>query len=92
MSAYVKGEGQVEMSLLKPPKARPVAVVGGARIPFARSDGPCATASNQEMPTAVVDGLVERYGLEGPGAVGELAAGAVLKRSRDFNLAREMRA
>ncbi|MFB7440507.1 acetyl-CoA C-acetyltransferase [Streptomyces mirabilis] len=68
---------------------RPVAVVGGARTPFARSDGPYATASNQEMLTATVDGLVERYGLEGPGAVGELVAGAVLKHSRDYNLARE---
>jgi len=68
---------------------RPVAIVGGARTPFARSDGPYATASNQEMLTAVVDGLVERYGLEEAGAVGELVAGAVLKHSRDFNLARE---
>ncbi|PBC62039.1 acetyl-CoA acetyltransferase [Streptomyces sp. Tue6028] len=64
-------------------------MVGGTRIPFARSDGPYATASNQEMLTAAVDGLVRRFGLEGPGAVGELVAGAVLKHSRDFNLARE---
>ncbi|MEW2162891.1 acetyl-CoA C-acetyltransferase [Streptomyces sp. NPDC007084] len=70
-------------------RTRPVAVVGGTRIPFARSDGPYATASNQEMLTAAVDGLAERYGLEEPGAVGELVAGAVLKHSRDFNLARE---
>ncbi|WP_221353283.1 acetyl-CoA C-acetyltransferase [Streptomyces beigongshangae] len=74
---------------LRAPEPRPVAVVGGARIPFARSDGPYATASNQEMLTAAVDGLVDRFGLEGPGAVGELVAGAVLKHSRDFNLARE---
>jgi acetyl-CoA C-acetyltransferase len=70
-------------------EVRRIAVVGGRRIPFARSDGPYATASNQEMLTAVVDALVERYGLDGPGAVGELVAGAVLKHSRDFNLARE---
>ncbi|MGW7267153.1 acetyl-CoA C-acetyltransferase [Streptomyces sp. NPDC054842] len=69
--------------------ARPVAVVGGTRIPFARSDGPYATASNQEMLTAAVDGLVERFGLQEASAVGELVAGAVLKHSRDFNLARE---
>ncbi|WP_018568253.1 acetyl-CoA C-acetyltransferase [Streptomyces sp. PsTaAH-124] len=68
---------------------RRVAVVGGARIPFARSDGPYATASDQEMLTAALDGLVERYGLQEPGAVGEFVAGAVLKHSRDFNLARE---
>ncbi|MGW5254963.1 acetyl-CoA C-acetyltransferase [Streptomyces sp. NPDC004012] len=70
-------------------EVRRVAVVDGSRIPFARSDGPYATAGNQEMLTAVVDALVQRHGLQGPGAVGELVAGAVLKHSRDFNLARE---
>jgi acetyl-CoA C-acetyltransferase len=70
-------------------QVRRVAVVGGVRIPFARSDGPYATASNQEMLTAALDGLVERFELTGPGAVGEFVAGAVLKHSRDFNLARE---
>ncbi|MFF1397616.1 acetyl-CoA C-acetyltransferase [Streptomyces sp. NPDC058287] len=68
---------------------RRVAVVGGSRIPFARSDGPYATASNQDMLTAALDGLATRYGLHAPGAVGEFVAGAVLKHSRDFNLARE---
>jgi acetyl-CoA C-acetyltransferase len=77
------------MSPLKPPVARRVAIVAGARVPFARSDGPYATASNQEMLTAALDGLVERHGLQAPGAVGEFVAGAVLKHSRDFNLARE---
>ncbi len=67
---------------------RRVAVIGGNRIPFARSDGPYATASNQEMLGAALAGLVERYGLEGA-RIGEFAAGAVLKHSRDFNLARE---
>ncbi|ONK10243.1 acetyl-CoA C-acetyltransferase [Streptomyces sp. MP131-18] len=67
---------------------RPVAIVGGNRIPFARSDGPYATASNQDMLAAALDGLVERYGLHGA-LLGELVAGAVLKHSRDFNLARE---
>ncbi|MEV2253168.1 acetyl-CoA C-acetyltransferase [Streptomyces sp. NPDC050147] len=74
---------------MKLPTTRRVAVVGGSRIPFARSDGPYATASNQEMLTAALDGLVERYRLEGDGVVGEFVAGAVLKHSRDFNLARE---
>ncbi|MFE2213613.1 acetyl-CoA C-acetyltransferase [Streptomyces canus] len=77
------------MSPLKPPVARRVAIVAGARVPFARSDGPYATASNQDMLTAVLDALVERQGLQGPGVVGEFVAGAVLKHSRDFNLARE---
>ncbi|WP_328765754.1 acetyl-CoA C-acetyltransferase [Streptomyces sp. NBC_00267] len=71
------------------PRVRRVAIVGGTRIPFARSDGPYATASNQEMLTAAVNGLVNRYALDVPGVVGELVAGAVLKHSRDFNLARE---
>lgn len=77
------------MSSLLAPTVRRVAIIGGTRLPFARSDGPYATASNQDMLTAVVDGLVERYDLAGPGAVGEFVAGAVLKHSRDFNLARE---
>ncbi len=68
---------------------RRVAVIGGSRIPFARSDGPYATASNQDMLGAALEGLVGRYDLEEPGAVGEFVAGAVLKHSRDFNLARE---
>ncbi|MGY3680644.1 acetyl-CoA acetyltransferase [Streptomyces sp. TE33382] len=70
------------------PRTRRVAVIGGSRIPFARSDGPYAEASNQDMLTAALDGLIERYGLAGE-RVGEFVAGAVLKHSRDFNLARE---
>ncbi|WP_020120618.1 acetyl-CoA C-acetyltransferase [Streptomyces canus] len=77
------------MSPLKPPVARRVAIVAGSRVPFARSDGPYATASNQDMLTAALDALVERTGLQEPGAVGEFVAGAVLKHVRDFNLARE---
>ncbi len=77
------------MSALKSPTVRRVAIIGGSRVPFARSDGPYATASNQDMLTAALDGLVERYGLRAPGAVDEFVAGAVLKHSRDFNLARE---
>ncbi|KAB8167695.1 acetyl-CoA C-acetyltransferase [Streptomyces sp. 3MP-14] len=67
---------------------RRVAVLGGNRIPFARSDGPYATASNQEMLSAALAGLVERFGLRGA-LLGEFVAGAVVKHSRDFNLARE---
>ncbi|MFG2540873.1 acetyl-CoA C-acetyltransferase [Streptomyces sp. NPDC048594] len=77
------------MSPLAAQPTRRVAVIGGARVPFARSDGPYATASNQEMLTAALDDLVARHGLQEPGAVGEFVAGAVLKHSRDFNLARE---
>ncbi|MEU9320863.1 acetyl-CoA C-acetyltransferase [Streptomyces sp. NPDC048295] len=73
---------------LELPQPRRVAVIGGSRVPFARSDGPYAQASNQQLLTAALDGLVERFGLRGE-RVGEFAAGAVLKHSRDFNLARE---
>ena len=72
-------------------KTRRVAVIGGNRIPFARSNTVYADASNQEMLTAAIDGLVTRFGLEGE-RVGEVVAGAVLKHSRDFNLTRESRA
>ncbi len=68
---------------------RKVVVVGGTRIPFARSNTVYQNVSNQEMLTAALDGLVARYGLEGE-RVGEFVAGAVLKHSRDFNLAREV--
>ncbi|MFF0738057.1 acetyl-CoA C-acetyltransferase [Streptomyces chartreusis] len=87
-SGVSSGKGPVKSSVPSP-AVRRVAVLGGTRIPFARSDGPYATASNQDMLTAALDGLVERYGLGDPGAVGEFVAGAVLKHSRDFNLARE---
>jgi acetyl-CoA C-acetyltransferase len=69
-------------------ETRRVAVLGGNRIPFARSNTVYASASNQEMLTAALDGLVARFGLEGE-RLGEVVAGAVLKHSRDFNLARE---
>jgi acetyl-CoA C-acetyltransferase len=67
---------------------RRVAVLGGSRIPFARQNGPYARASNQDMLTATLDNLSQRFGLDGA-IVGEVAAGAVLKHSRDFNLTRE---
>ena len=65
-----------------------VAVLGGNRIPFARQNGSYARASNQDMLTAALDGLVSRFALGGE-VLGEVAAGAVLKHSRDFNLTRE---
>ncbi|GAA5177164.1 acetyl-CoA C-acetyltransferase [Rugosimonospora acidiphila] len=67
---------------------RRVAILGGNRIPFARSNGPYATASNQDMLTSALNGLVARFGLAGA-RIGEVVAGAVLKHSRDFNLTRE---
>ncbi len=67
---------------------RRVAVLGGTRIPFARQNGPYARASNQDMLTATLDSLVDKFNLDGE-PLDEVAAGAVLKHSRDFNLTRE---
>ncbi len=67
---------------------RRVAIVGGSRIPFARSHGAYAREGNAEMLTAALQGVVSRFGLDGV-RLGEVAAGAVIKHSRDFNLARE---
>jgi acetyl-CoA C-acetyltransferase len=68
--------------------ARRVAIVGGNRIPFARSNAAYAHASNHDMLTAALEGLIERFGLEGE-LLGEVAAGAVLKHPRDRDLTRE---
>ena len=70
------------------PAPRNAAIIGGNRIPFARSNGPYARASNQDMLTATLDGLAARFGLAGE-RIDEVVAGAVLKHPRDFNLARE---
>jgi len=67
---------------------RRVAIVGGIRIPFARAHGAYARASNQDMLTAALRGVVERFALNGV-RLGDVIAGAVLKHSKDFNLVRE---
>lgn len=67
---------------------RRVAIVGGNRIPFARSNSVYAQASNQEMLTATLQGLVDRFNLHGV-RLGDVAGGAVMKHARDFNLVRE---
>jgi acetyl-CoA C-acetyltransferase len=68
--------------------ARRVAILGGARIPFARQNTNYVEASNMQMLTAALKGVVDRFGLQGQ-RVGEVAAGAVLKHSRDANISRE---
>ena len=73
---------------MTPASPRRAVVLGGNRIPFARSDSAYAKATNQDMLTAALDGLVERFDLAGE-RLGEVVAGAVLKHSRDFNLTRE---
>lgn len=67
---------------------RDAVIIGANRIPFAKAGGKYASASNQEMFTAVLDGLVARYGLQGE-RIGEVVGGSVLKHARDFNLIRE---
>ncbi len=67
---------------------RRVAIVGGARIPFARAHGAYASVGNQEMLTAAFRGVVDRYKLQGV-RLGDAIAGAVIKHSRDYNLVRE---
>ncbi len=76
------------MTTAKPPIGRRVALLGGARIPFCRSNTQYALKSNQDMLTAALRGVVDKYQLQGE-RLGEVAAGAVLKHSRDFNLTRE---
>jgi acetyl-CoA C-acetyltransferase len=68
--------------------ARRVAIIGGARIPFARGNGAYAQAGNQEMLTATLRGVVERFGLQDQ-RLDEVAAGAVMKHSSQWNLTRE---
>jgi acetyl-CoA C-acetyltransferase len=70
------------------PSPRRAVIIGGNRLPFARANGAYVGASNQDMLTAALDGLVARFGLQGE-RLGAVAAGAVLKHSRDFNLSRE---
>ncbi len=68
--------------------ARRVAIVGGVRIPFARGNGAYAQVGNQEMLTAALRGVVDRFGLKGQ-RLDDVAAGAVMKHSSQWNLTRE---
>jgi acetyl-CoA C-acetyltransferase len=67
---------------------RRVAIIGGVRIPFARGNGAYAQVGNQDMLTATLRGVAERYGLQGQ-RLDEVAAGAVMKHSSQWNLTRE---
>jgi len=69
-------------------QTRRVAIVDGVRIPFCRAHTAYAHCSNQDMMTAVLRALVARHGLEGQ-KLGDVSLGAVIKHTRDFNLARE---
>jgi acetyl-CoA C-acetyltransferase len=67
---------------------RRVAIIGGVRIPFARGNGAYAEVGNQDMLTAALRGVVERFGLQGQ-RIDDVAAGAVMKHSSQWNLTRE---
>ncbi|MGP5690168.1 acetyl-CoA C-acetyltransferase [Glutamicibacter ardleyensis] len=67
---------------------RHAVIIGGNRIPFARSNTAYVNVSNQDMFTAALEGLVARFGLQGQ-RIGAVSGGAVLKHSKDFNLMRE---
>lgn len=67
---------------------RDAVIIGGNRIPFARAHGAYATASNQDMLTSTLNGLIARFGLQRQ-RLGAVAGGAVLKHSKNFNLTRE---
>jgi acetyl-CoA C-acetyltransferase len=68
--------------------ARRVAIIGGLRIPFCRAHTHYAERSNQDMMTAVLKGLADRYQLTGQ-RLGDVSLGAVMKHANDWNLARE---
>jgi acetyl-CoA C-acetyltransferase len=74
--------------MLVGPAVRRVAILGSVRIPFARSYSAYATVGNQDMLTAAFRGVVERFKLQGE-RLGDVAAGAVIKHSKDYNLVRE---
>jgi len=74
--------------MLVGPAVRRVAILGGLRIPFARAYTAYASATNQDMLTAVLRGVVERFKLQGE-RLGDVAAGAVIKHTKDYNLVRE---
>ena len=83
-----KAPARSEKPAAQPSGVRRVAVLGGNRIPFAKSNTAYSKIGNQELLTSALRGLVDRYGLQGQ-RLGEVVAGAVIKHSRDFNLTRE---
>lgn len=65
-----------------------IAVIGGSRIPFCRSNTLYANETNQDMLTHAIQGVVDKYGLAGK-QLDKVVAGAVTVHSKDWNLARE---
>jgi nucleotide-binding universal stress UspA family protein len=69
-------------------QARRIAVIGGSRIPFCRSNTVYSSKSNMDLLSAALQGLIDRFDLHGK-QFDEVIAGAVTTHSRDWNLARE---
>jgi len=69
-------------------RAERVAVIGGSRIPFCRSHSIYRNCSNLDLMTAALGGVISKYDLKGQ-TLGDVALGAIIKHSRDWNLARE---
>src|SRR2546427_12745700 len=80
---FEQGEG-----ILMPKEPGRVVLLGGSRIPFCRSHTAYADLTNLDMLSAALEDLVEKYRLQGT-VVDEVAAGAVVTHSKDWNLARE---
>jgi acetyl-CoA C-acetyltransferase len=74
--------------MLNDGKSNRVAVIGGSRIPFCRANTGYKDSSNQEMMTATLKAIVKKYHLQGK-RLGDVALGAVIKHSSDWNLSRE---
>jgi len=74
--------------MLNEAKAKKVGVIGGSRIPFCRANTAYRNSTNQKMMTASLKAIVERYNLQDK-VLGDVALGAVIKHSSDWNLARE---
>jgi acetyl-CoA C-acetyltransferase len=69
-------------------QVRRIAVIGGSRIPFCRSNSIYSEKTNMDMLSAAIQGVVDRFGLDGK-QLDEVVAGAVTTHSKDWNLARE---
>src|SRR5258708_317508 len=68
---------------------RKVVVVGGSRIPFCRAGSNYADTTNQQLMTAAVCAVVDKYKLNGK-TIGDVALGGVMNHSSDWNMAREV--
>src|SRR5580658_1315129 len=80
--------GTLEAHMLIGTNPQRVAILGGVRTPFARAHGAYSGTDNQELLTAALRALVERFHLQGE-RLGDVIAGAVIKHTKDYNLTRE---